>query len=123
MAFCLKGIMTYDEIEAEQYRLAEKYGTRRNTTSTWPVVIYERGYIKLRLWEKVKRSKLASIVGNAITAPILTLSSGHVAVVDCGGIVRDTWDSRGGKVKTIFIKKRDIEPVVNALLLNGIECG
>lgn len=122
MAFCLKGIMTYDEIEAEQYRLAKEYGTKRNTTKTWPIVIYGYDYIKVQLWDRVKRSRLASIVGNCITAPIITLSTGHVAVVDCGGIVRDIWDSRGGKVKAIFIKKHDIEPVVTALLLNGIEC-
>lgn len=121
MTFCLRGIMTYDEIEAEQYRLASMFRTRRNTIITWEQLIMEHGYVKMMLPNRVKRSRLAAIIGKAITAPVISLSAGHVAVIDCGGVVRDTWDSRGGKVKAIYLKEEDLVNVGSTLMNNGIE--
>jgi hypothetical protein len=122
MAFMLKGIMTYDEIEKEQYSLARGTGLRRNSTTIWRKVLLNRGYEIIRLPRPVKRSVVAKILGGTITLPIATISSGHVAVVDVGGIVRDTWDSRGGKVKSIIAKKSEIENIVSILMQFGVEC-
>lgn len=122
MAFMLKDIMTYDEIEREQYSLARGTGLRRNTTAIWEKVLLNRGYEKIKLARPVKRSVVAKLLGGIITLPIATLSSGHVAVVDVGGIVRDTWDSRGGKVTKIIAKRSEIENIVSILMQFGVEC-
>ena len=122
MAYCLNGQMTYDEIESRQYLLAAKRGTRRNTNGTWDIILTEHEYAKIRLFRSVKRSVLARMLANVITHPVVSHSSGHVAVIDKDG-VHDTWDSRGGRCDAIHVYKTDLVVVREALQNRGICTG
>lgn len=119
MAYCLNGVMSYDEIESRQYLLAAQKHTRRNTNGTWDIILAEHEYAKLKLGRSVKRSILARILANAITRPVASHSSGHVAVIDRDG-VHDTWDSRGGRCLSIYVYKTDLGQVRETLELRGI---
>ena len=122
MAFCLEGIMSYREIESRQYLLAAQRHTRRNTHGTWDIVIREKGWIQVNLLRHTKRSVLARILRGYISKPCISRSSGHVAAIDTDGRVRDTWDSRGGKVRAIFVHGNDYGSVESALRRHGITC-
>lgn len=122
MAFCLEGIMSYREIESRQYILAAQKRTRRNTRGTWDIVIREKGWMQVNLLRHTKRSVLAQILRGHISKPCISQSSGHVAAIDTNGCVRDTWDSRGGKVGVIFVYGNDYGSVESALRRHGIVC-
>ena len=119
MAYCLNGVMSYDEIEKRQYLLAAQRHTRRNTNGTWDIILTEHEYAKLKLARSVKRSVLARMLANTITKPVVSHSSGHVAVIDKDG-VHDTWDSRGGRCLSIYVYKTDLVQVRETLGLRGI---
>jgi hypothetical protein len=119
MAYCLNGVMTYDEIERRQYELAAKRHTRRNSNGTWDIVLVEHEYVKVRLARQVKRSVLARMLAAVITHPVVSHSSGHVAVIDKDG-VHDTWDSRGGRCDALHAFKDDIEAIRRLLEGRGI---
>lgn len=115
MTFMLNGRMTYDQIERRQYELAAIHHTRRNTTCTWEKVLFENGYVRVNInGGRVRRSLLARILRGSFSCPIATLSSGHVAAVDNDG-VHDTWDSRGGRCKAVYVIKADLPNVVATL--------
>jgi hypothetical protein len=122
MAYCLNGQMTYDEIESRQYVLAAQRHTRRNTNGTWDIILTEHDYAKINLWRSVKRSVLARMLANVITRPVVSHSSGHVAVIDKDG-VHDTWDSRGGRCDALHVYKTDVVVVREYLKSRGIESG
>ena len=122
MTFCLEGIMSYREIESRQYMLAAQRHTRRNTRGTWDVVITEKGWTKVNLVRHAKRSVIARILRGSLTKPCISLSSGHVAAIDTDGRVRDTWDSRGGIVKSLYVFGDDCYKVETALMRYGIRC-
>ena len=122
MAFCLEGIMTYREIESRQYLLAAQRHTRRNTTGTWEIVICEKGWMRVNLMSGIKRSRLATLLKGHLTKPCISRSSGHVAAIDTDGRVRDTWDSRGGKVVSLYVFGDDYGAVDNTLGRCGIRC-
>ena len=119
MAWCLKGELTYDQIEAKQYAYARKTGNRRNAAGTWNVVIARRGWEAI-IVKRTKRSVIASVLKDTLSSPVITASSGHVAVVDVGGIVRDTWDSRGGRVERIYAPGDSAWKIACRLLESGI---
>lgn len=119
MAFCLEGTMTYREIESRQYVLAAQRHTRRNTRGTWDIVIREKGWMEVYLGRGVKRSVLARMLSGRLTRPCISQSSGHVAAIDTNGCVRDTWDSRGGRVDRIYVHGNDFAAVNNALSRYG----
>ena len=130
MSFCLQGIFTYREIEHEQYRLAaeanEKKGrywgdgrrkVHRNSSGTWDVIMLDLGYVWIKFNRTVRRDNLAVALRN-IEYPIITHSSGHVAVVDKGFVV-DSWDSRHGRCDRILIKPEDTDRVLQSLFNCG----
>lgn len=131
MSFCLQGIFTYREIEHEQYRLAaeanEKRGcywgdgrrkVRRNSSGTWDSIMIDLGYVWMKFNHAIRRDNLAVALRN-MDYPIITHSSGHVAVVDKGMVV-DSWDSRHGRCDRILIKPDDKERVLEALINSGM---
>jgi hypothetical protein len=122
MAYCLNGQMTYDEIESRQYVLAAQRHTRRNTNGTWDIILTEHDYAKINLWRSVKRSVLARMLAKVITRPVVSHSSGHVAVIDKDG-VHDTWDSRGGRCDALHVYKTDVVVVRECLKSCGIDTG
>lgn len=122
MSFCLEGTMSYREIESRQYALAAQKRTRRNTRGTWEIVIREKGWIDVRLGRGVKRSVLARILRGHLTKPCISQSSGHVAAIDTNGCVRDTWDSRGGRVDRIYVHVIDRASVEDVLSRCGFLC-
>lgn len=121
MAFCLDGVMSYREVEAEQYALAAqtnmntRFHVRRNTNGTWEKVILDLGYVKVQLMTGVKRSVLGGLLANRITSPVCSHSRGHVAAIDQKGAVRDTWDSRGGRCDYLLVNGCDCSTVVSIL--------
>ena len=119
MAWCLKDELTYDQIEAMQYSYARQTGFRRNSNGTWEIVIAKRGWRTIHIAE-TKRSVLAAALKDFIASPVITLSSGHVAVVDVGGIVRDVWDSRGGMVNKIYAPGDAADGIASHLVDRGI---
>lgn len=121
LTFLMGGSKTYDEIEAEQYKIGARMKTRRNNRMVWTKIISDYGYRKISL-RKTKRSVLGSILKNVLQKPIATVSSRHVAVLDVGGIVRDTWDSRGGRVNEIYAPLEQVYAIVNTLNQSGIAC-
>ena len=122
LTYILKGEMTYDEIEREQYRLGAVFHTRRNNSRAYCQILKDRGYREISLGRKIKRSVVGNILRETITRPIATLSSHHVAVVDVGGIVRDTWDSRGGLVYKIISPIGEAYAIIDRLEEFGIPC-
>ena len=122
LTYLLGGEMTYDEIEREQYRLGAVFHTRRNNSKAYCQILKDRGYREISLGRKIKRSVIGNILRETITRPIATFSSHHVAVVDVGGIVRDTWDSRGGRVYKIFSPIVEAYAIINRLEEFGIPC-
>ena len=122
LTYILNGTMTYDEIEAEQYRLGAVFHTRRNSQKAYCQILKDRGYREISLGRKIKRSVIGNILRETITRPIATFSSHHVAVVDVGGIVRDTWDSRGGRVYKIFSPIGEAYAIIDRLEEFGIPC-
>ena len=125
MAFCLEGVMSYREIESRQYALAAQRHTCRNTRGTWEIIVCEKGWIKVNLIGKIKRSCLANLLRGKLTKPCLSCSGtrrGHVAAIDTNGCVRDTWDSRGGRVLRLLVFGDDYGAVDCALSRYGITC-
>lgn len=133
MAFCLQGIFTYREIEHEQYRLAavknEERGlcrgdysrkVRRNSFGTWDIIMKDLGYGWIRLNCKVRRDNLAVLL-REVSYPIITRSSGHVAVVENGYVI-DSWDSRHGRCDMILVKNDDIDKIIDILRNKGVSC-
>lgn len=130
MAYCLKGIFTYREIEHEQYRLADvdnrerglyhgdhRRKTHRNSFGTWDKIMLDLGYVWLELKKKVRRDRIAHCL-REISYPMITHSRGHVAVVESGAVV-DTWDSRHGRCDMIMLKAEDIDRVRDLLFFSG----
>ena len=131
MSFCLQGIFTYREIEHEQYRLAEEANRKkgcywgdgrrkvhRNSSGTWDSIMFDLGYVWMKFNHAIRRDNLAIALRN-MDYPIITHSSGHVAVVD-KGVVVDSWDSRHGRCDKILIKPDDKEKVLEALINSGM---
>ena len=130
MAFILNGSMSYREIESLQYRLAysaqsQGKSVRRNSTSIWVRVLLDRGYneIVFSYGKKVKRSILGRMFNIGLTHPIASISKGHVAVIDTDGVVRDTWDSRGGRCYKLLVHKDDMGIVSRRLVESGVWIG
>lgn len=125
MTFALKE--SYRDIEREQYALADREnaaisltGVRvgrlhRNSSSLWPKLMYSRGWERITLVRTITRGNVGRLVKGRIHAPILAVSSGHVAVVDENGDTRDTWDSRGGRVRYVIVRRDDMGAVSAAL--------
>ena len=122
MTFVLGGTMTYRQIESEQYARAAREKSRgrrvrRNSNSVWDMVILSRGWVKIALNRALKRSVVGRLLSGKIHAPVISLSRGHVAAIDENGAVRDTWDSRGGRVRAIYVRKEEEETL--KIALNG----
>lgn len=107
----------YTEIENRQYEIATIRGGLRNQTSNWGRVAEENGFVLVWWIGSVKRSVLGGMVrkNGKVNRPIITISSGHCAVVDIDGSVRDTWDSRGGRVKFLYCHKSDTTTILDLL--------
>lgn len=107
----------YTEIENRQYKIAEIRGGLRNQTSNWGRVAEENGFVLVWWVGTVKRSVIGGMVrkNGKVNRPIITISSGHCAVVDTDGSVRDTWDSRGGRVKFLYCHKSDTTTILELL--------
>lgn len=127
MTFILNGSMSYREIESLQYRLAysaqaQGKNVRRNSTVIWIKVLLDRGYneVVFTYGKKVKRSVLGRMFNSGLTHPIASISKGHVAVIDTEGVVRDTWDSRGGRCYKLLVHKDDMERVSRCLNEKGV---
>lgn len=127
MTFILNGSMTYREIESLQYHLAysaqaQGKNVRRNSTTIWTKVLLDRGYneVMFAYGKKVKRSILGRMFNSGLTHPIASISKGHVAVIDTDGIVRDTWDSRGGRCYKLLIHNDDMGRVSRCLNEKGV---
>lgn len=130
MSYCLQGVFTYREIETEQYRLArvtnEERGlirgdyrrkVRRNSQGTWDSIMTDLGYRWIALRGTVRRDNLAVYL-REIPHPAITLSSGHVAVVDRGMVV-DSWDSRHGRCMKILVNGEDYDRIIQILRANN----
>jgi hypothetical protein len=122
LAYLLSGTKTYDEIEREQYRIGDSLHQRRNARMTWTTILVNHGYRKIFLRRKVKRSVVGCILKDTISRPVATISAHHVAVVDVGGIVRDIWDSRGGRVDEIYAPLAEVWAVADRLENSGVPC-
>lgn len=125
---CLKGDCTtraltyalggdYTTIENRQYEIARIRGGLRNQNSIWGLVAEENGFVRIWWVGSIKRSVLGGMVrrNGKVNRPLITVSSGHCAVVDTDGSVRDTWDSRGGRVKYVYCHKSDINTMLEIL--------
>ena len=122
MAYIFRGVMTYDEIEAEQYRLADKinedsyYHYHRNSTNVWIKVLEARKYCRLDInTPKITREMMSVILKGCHNSPFVSISSGHCAVNDVDCSVVDSWDSRKGKIKSIVVSNYDLENITNRL--------
>lgn len=133
LSYCLRELFTYREIEHEQYRLAEEANrsrgvywgdgrckSHRNTNGIWEKVMVDMGYGWIRFRKTVRRDNLATIL-HEIEYPIISQSSGHVAVVEKGAVV-DSWDSRHGRCTRILVKIEDLERIKVILCRNKVKC-
>lgn len=120
MTYCLKGSMTYEEIEAEQYRIAERQGCVRNATGVWDKVMTTRGFSWVQLNDLKSRANVANWL-SSVESPMVTISRTHACAVEKGKIY-DTWDSRGGRVFGVLVKNEEVKKVANILLSHNIDC-
>ena len=78
----------------------------------WQKSLMSRGFTKLVLRKHLSRATLirlakTSLAKNGVASPngmIATVSSGHIAAIDMDKLkIFDTWNSSGGRIKTIFV--------------------
>ena len=116
----LNGTMTYDEVEAEQYRLAKEMRSRRNRTGVYDKILVTQGWRWIQLSKCLTRGEVAVRLKFYIpNVTALTLSRSHIAAVRNGELI-DTWDSRGGQVYAIMVPYEHQRAVIEAMA--GIEC-
>lgn len=115
MTYALNG--DYTTIENRQYEIARIRGGLRNQTTNWGRVAEENGFVRVGWVGEIKRSVIGRAVrkNGMISRPLITVSSGHCAIVDKDGSVRDTWDSRGGRVRYLYCHKSDVDTVRTVL--------
>lgn len=103
LTFCLAGEMTYNEVEAEQYRLAKVLGRRRNCTGVYDQILVRKGWKWIQLSKTMARGEVAVRLAKKLpNLKALTLSRKHIAAVE-GGKLIDTWDSRADRVFAIMV--------------------
>jgi hypothetical protein len=120
MFYALNGEMTYEEIEAEQYRIGKERGTVRNMLGTWDKVLTNRGFEWIQFSNNIVRQRLATYL-NDIETPMVTISRGHACAIHKGNVI-DTWDSRGGRCYGILVKSCEIGNVIKIIEGIGVEC-
>lgn len=133
MAFALNGILSYDEIEKEQYRYANYRNTNeerdghnrlhRNTTGVWDKLMTDLGYTWIIISKRTIKStaNIALMLKNKIESPILAMSAHHVSIIDENSCLRDTWDSRGVRIIGLLVKEEEANTISNALSNNGVK--
>lgn len=123
MTYCLNGIginMTYNDIEAEQYKYAKIYHGPRNGCKIWDKVLTNRGFSWVQLNVRRNRAVVANVL-HAIESPMVTISSGHACAIHKGKVL-DTWDSRGGRVYGLLMRTEDVDNAMEILNKYEIEC-
>ena len=118
LTFALNGEMSYNEVEALQYRYAKIMGTVRNRMGTWDQILQRKGWRWIQLDKCIKRGELAILLAKrapGVTA--LAVSRTHVACVKDGELI-DTWDSRGGLCYAILVPKSAVDDVIWAINLD-----
>ena len=120
ICYVLQGSMSYEEIEAEQYRIGRERGTVRNATGTWDKVLTNRGFRWIQFSNTIVRDLLAKSLAMFET-PMVTLSRGHACAIHKGNTI-DIWDSRGGRCYGILVKECDITMVMTIITKLGVEC-
>ena len=112
---CTTRAMTYDEVEAEQYRLAKKMHSRRNRTGVYDVILKTQGWRWIQLSKCMARGEVAMRLKHYLPGVCaLTLSRSHIAAVKDGKLI-DTWDSRGGRVFAIMVPFERQKDVIEAM--------
>ena len=103
LTYCLGGEMTYDQVEAEQYRLAKVFKTTRNRTGVYDIILSRKGWKWIQLSKPMARGEVAVRLAKKLpTLKAMTLSRRHIAAVE-GGRLIDTWDSRGDRVFAVMV--------------------
>lgn len=118
ITFCLKGEMTYQQVEDEQYRLAKIHNSVRNRTGVYDLILKKRGYRWIQLENVKTTANIASYLRD-FTTPMPILSRSHIAVIENGKLI-DTWDSRGTRIFGIMCKLDEAVDVINRLRKFGI---
>ena len=120
MFYALQGAMSYEEIEAEQYRIGKERGTVRNMVGTWDKVLTNRGFRWVQFSNNIVRDRLAKCLAGFET-PMVTISRGHACAIHKGNVI-DIWDSRGGRCYGVLVKECDITMVISTIAKIGVEC-
>ncbi len=89
------------------------YAPKWNYTGIWDKILLTKGYIWVLLKAYTRRDKVATLL-KSVSNPIVSHSSGHVAIINNGAVI-DTWDSRAGKLDAILIKDTDLTKVKELL--------
>lgn len=112
----LDGAMTYDEVEAEQYRLAKEMHSVRNRTGVYDKILVTRGWRWIQLGKCMTRGEVAVRLKFYMPdACALTLSRSHIATVKNGELI-DTWDSRAGRVFAILVPYEKQNAAIEAMV-------
>lgn len=120
MYYALNGSISYEDIEAEQYRLGKERGTRRNAIGTWDLVLKNRGFSWIEFSRLITREALALRL-KSFENPMVTVSRGHACAIHMGKVI-DTWDSRGGRCYGVLVRNADIGSVISAIEGCGVDC-
>jgi hypothetical protein len=107
----------YMKIRNEQFSNSSITGCAWNNINTWSKSLTSRGYKRFDMPRHITRATFIKKCGKYIkTGIIATRSSGHLAAIDMAkGKVLDTWNSTGGRIKTMFIHESQYDSVVNAI--------
>jgi hypothetical protein len=107
----------YMKIRNEQFSNSSITGCAWNNINTWSKSLTSRGYKRYDMPRYITRATFIKKCGKYIkTGIIATRSSGHLAAIDMAkGKVLDTWNSTGGRIKTMFIHESQYDTVVNAI--------
>jgi hypothetical protein len=121
MCYVLQGELSYEEIEAEQYKIGGLMKKPRNMTGVWDKVLLNRGFVWIQFNETyITRQTLATILKDFIN-PMVTISSGHACAIHQGKVI-DVWDSRGGKVYGLLVREIDNNCIIEKMSQYGISC-
>ena len=101
----------YMTIQKEQFANANRmkadgYNVTWRTMSVWSKSLLSRGFCRIDLPRNVSRKVFLRLFNNSgiDSGIIATRSSGHVAAIDMKSKkILDTWNSSGGRIRTIFV--------------------
>lgn len=99
----------YEEVRREQNTIAWKTGIAWNCNRNYSQILKKSGYKYLIMDKKMTEASVALCLKH-IKSPVVLHATRHLSIAHNGEIV-DNWDSRGKRVRALYVKKNDVAKV------------